>query len=429
MRTYGIGDKSVTAAKLGYAPDSTVIVQRGATDIISAANLRAAYTAAKALEPGGAPVGNGFHVTGDISPDLTGYFFENGTYGGLPAYERQDGGAWLWFDGDYYCLTQGKGDAVDGTFVNIDATVVPGSYSATPDYSGSSTVTAFTNRAAVIIPTGIYDFGLGDVADDNHGLEVDAECVDLIGETGQREDVVLTSAIATASRGTVEQTADDVKLRGFTMEITSASSDGTLGTEASAYFPDTALANAELTDIECKSTNSGVKSMRTHIEYAGTTVGGNTGGYTNVKSGDNSFGRGGTASGTFTDCTGGLGSFGGNCGTASGTFTDCTGGTFSFGEAASGTFIDCTGDTGSFGGGMDGIVDAGAVFIRCHGSGVAARIYAGTVRDCYDDSWERFDNGTTAHISNAAENLADVMTKFNTLLSQLESYGILAASQ
>ena len=127
--------------KVDLASDSTITVKRGTTDILSAAALRTAYTAAKALTPGGNAL-------------------------------------------------------------------------------------SATNRAVVMIPAGRYDFGLGDVGDSNHGLELDAQFVDLVGATGVREEVILTSAIAVASRGTVEQTADDVRISGLTMGITSASSTG-----------------------------------------------------------------------------------------------------------------------------------------------------------------------------------------------------------
>ena len=304
--------------KVDLASDSTITVKRGTTDILSAAALRTAYTAAKALTPGGNAL-------------------------------------------------------------------------------------SATNRAVVMIPAGRYDFGLGDVGDSNHGLELDAQFVDLVGATGVREEVVLTSAIAVASRGTVEQTADDVKISFLTMEITSASSAGGDATEASAYFPTTALANAALTDVICQSENpGGVDSMRTAIEYAGT--------YIRVTSGQNSFGSYGTASGTFTDCVGGNSSYGrggpasgtflrcvaghesfGVYGTASGTFTDCAGGDYAFGGygTVSGTFTDCV--ASGFGGFAPGsTVDAGAVFIRCHGAGTHMNV--GTTRDCLDASNNRIDN-------------------------------------
>ena len=87
----------------------------------------------------------------------------------------------------------------------------------------------------------------------------------------------------------------------------------------------------------------------------------------NCKGGDNSFGGGVTASGTFTSCTGGLFSFGGG-GTASGVFTNCTGDVYSFGAAggtASGTFTNCTGADGAFGSGGT----ASGTFTNCTGGG------------------------------------------------------------
>lgn len=51
--TAGLEDQSVTAAKMGYAHDAIVIVQHGANDVANGTNLKAAYTAAKSLTPGG----------------------------------------------------------------------------------------------------------------------------------------------------------------------------------------------------------------------------------------------------------------------------------------------------------------------------------------------------------------------------------------
>ena len=302
-------------------PDSTITVERGTTDVLSADNLRIAYTAAKALTPGGNAL-------------------------------------------------------------------------------------SATNRAVVMVPAGRYDFVLGDVADDNHGLELDAQFVDLVGATGVREEVILTSAIAIASRGTVEQTADDVKISFVTLEITSATSTGSGATEPAAYFPTTALANAVLSDVICQSENSGVYSMRVGVEYAGT--------YTRVTGGDHSFAGSGNASGTFTDCVGGnfsfgyywwtvgaasgsfirciggYSSFGGDGSPASGTFTDCVSGSLSFGSGgtASGTFTDCVSGSSSFG--KWGTVDAGAVFIRCHGADT--HMNTGKTRACYTSAWATIDN-------------------------------------
>jgi len=340
---FGDDTEQTTAGGSGYyAPDSMVTVQRGTNDILSAANLRTAYTAAAALTPGGNAL-------------------------------------------------------------------------------------AADNRAVVYIPAGRYDFGTGDGS--NHGLELDTEFVDLVGMTGNREDVVLTSAITVASRGTVEQTADDVKIGFLTMEIVSSVSPTMQNPDPAAYFPATALTNTVMSDVICLGNTSmgyGIP-MRIGIEYAGT--------YTRVDGGGWSFAGGqnittnSIASGTFTDCVGGTKSFGagngaiasgdfircntsgggecfgsgGNNSVANGNFTDCVGGNYCFasdwsGQDASGVFIRCIVDAYSFGnsgtasgtfidcdggsaGSFGSTVDSGAVFTRC--SPITATQLDGTVKNCY----------------------------------------------
>lgn len=83
----------------------------------------------------------------------------------------------------------------------------------------------------------------------------------------------------------------------------------------------------------------------------------------------NSFGGGGTASGTFIDCTGGISAFGGNGGTASGTFLRCIAASKSFGGdgVASGTFTSCDGSGGAFGGYTGAAGTATGTFVDCKG--------------------------------------------------------------
>lgn len=80
-----------------------------------------------------------------------------------------------------------------------------------------------------------------------------------------------------------------------------------------------------------------------------------------------SFGGNGTASGAFNNCTGGESSFGGgNGGMASGTFNNCTGGQYAFGgfdAIASGIFNNCIGGDNSFGSGDGGM--ASGTFTNC----------------------------------------------------------------
>lgn len=255
-----------------YAPDSLVIVQRGATDVASATSLRAAYAKAKLLTPGGNAL-------------------------------------------------------------------------------------SATNRAAVIVPPGRYDFVLGDVDDSNHGLKVDTQFIDIVGQTGIPEDVVLTSQVATASRGTLEQTADDVHIKGITLDIDPAAyTQNDDSTDPAAYFPTTNLTDAKLTDVVMSSQDEAKGwTMRLAVTYSGEFV--------SCDGGDYSFGGNGTASGVFTGCVGVDNSFGGN-GTASGEFINCTGGDGSFsGISNSGT---------------------GAVMRRCRSTGRpdAIKNWQGLMIDC-----------------------------------------------
>jgi hypothetical protein len=259
-----------------------------------------------------------------------------------------------------------------------------------------------SNRLAIILPAAKYDLG-------TQSLILDTEYIDIIGSTSDRSKHYITSNVGAINRGTVQQTANDVKLYNLTIENsnTTYSSEETDSINPSAYFPDS---NLNLTYVENVLFSSNfdndliwVFSMRSGIEYSGTfincTGGGlSFGGYNGIVSGifkdctggDLSFGFYGSISGTFTnctagagsfgyngstvgifkDCTGGLGSFGGNSGTASGTFTNCTGESSSFGGfngVATGTFKDCAGGDYSFGGKGDGPGLASGDFTNCTG--------------------------------------------------------------
>lgn len=220
--------------------DACIVVRRGSTDTENAANLRAAYTSAKALTPGGNAL-------------------------------------------------------------------------------------SATNRACVIVPPGRYDFGTGDGS--NHGLVLDTQYVDLIGLS--RDGTILTSQITTSSRGTLEQTANDVRITNLTIELVGVLGDG------HAYHPVSNLPLTRCDHVTFK--NAGNYSTTDGLNYSGT--------YTNCISGDYSFV--GTASGTFINCACGNYSFGGGWGgAASGTFVNCTAGDSSFGTAdggngLTGTLRDC----------------------------------------------------------------------------------------
>jgi hypothetical protein len=122
-----------------------------------------------------------------------------------------------------------------------------------------------------------------------------------------------------------------------------------------------------------------------------------SGTYIRCKSGFNSFASGGLASGKFIDCEAGYGSFGGDgsesdlVGEASGEFINCKAADYSFGvngaflecPAASGVFTNCSGGLGSFG----AYSHASGTFTNCSGGveafqgGVAAGKYIGCRAD------------------------------------------------
>lgn len=238
------------------------------------------------------------------------------------------------------------------------ATNLQAAYDAAKALTPGGNALAANNRARCIVPSGRYDFVTGDGT--NHGLVLDTEFVDLIGLTGDPDDVVLTSQIATASRGTLEQTADDVRTNGITVDIDSAYGSQVVdATDPAAYWPNADLSSVVISD--CKFTtqdSTNAWSTRLDVEFSGT----------HTKCVVGTMGFGSPASGTFTGCIGGFQSFGGSTSlVASGTFTDCIGGNESFGGGngiASGTFIGCIGGDDSFGGGSG---TASGVFANCVG--------------------------------------------------------------
>ena len=210
-----------------------------------------------------------------------------------------------------------------------------------------------TNRLAIILPPAIYDLG-------TQSLILDTQYIDIVGSTPDRSKHHIKSNVGEIDRGTVQQTANNVKLYNLTIEnINNTYSRTDLIEDPAAYFPTSNLNNTYLENINFIG-NASVFPMRVRIEYSGT--------YINCTGGDYAFGGIGTASGTFTNCTGGDYSFCGDGVNASGTFTNCTGGNYAFGGdggTASGTFKDCTGGDTSFGGGSGGV--ATGTFTNCRG--------------------------------------------------------------
>jgi hypothetical protein len=313
-------------------------------------------------------------------------------------------------------------------------------YAQAKEFTPHGSVLSATNRATIILLPGRYDLG-------TTRLNLDTDFVDIIGLTDTPEQVVITSQINLSDSGTIYQTANDVKIKGVTIDrtgnpagsgagrtaayfpfpkataITTWSGDGTTMTIAanghglqtgdsvrisgsgnssvdgaftvtriddnSFSYPSTvnaagsigtATERLNLTQIEnCVFSGTSGSGMRIGMEYSGT--------YRRCVGGDYSFG--GTllgnpattaiASGLFEDCTAGTESFGGG-GTASGTFTRCTSSGSGFGGTASGTFTDCSSSINSF-------TFPSGIFVRCSvatsgfGSGFGGSA-TGTFTDC-----------------------------------------------
>jgi len=82
-----------------------------------------------ALPTGGTPPpSHDYQLTGTLTPDITGYYDENGTYNGRSAYQHAPAGWWLWWDGSsFYIISATKG--VFGNFwVAVDADTITGLY-------------------------------------------------------------------------------------------------------------------------------------------------------------------------------------------------------------------------------------------------------------------------------------------------------------
>ena len=280
----------------------------------------------------------------------------------------------------------------------------------TPNGAALST----SNRLAVILPSAKYDLG-------TQSLILDTQYIDIVGSTSDRSKHYIISNVGAPSRGTVQQTANNVKLYNLTIENSNTTySPTSSSTDPAAYFPNTNLNLTYVENVLFTSNISYTWSMRIGIQYSGT--------FTNCTGGDYSFGNNGTISGTFTNCTGGNNSFGStggsitstavltNCtggynsfgnggGSVSGTFTNCTGGDNSFGRSGtgSGTFKYCTGGYASFFG-FFGTSNSAAVFINCIGGDYAfagGGTARGTFTNCTGGDYSfGGDGGTTDGIFN-----------------------------
>jgi hypothetical protein len=314
-----------------------------------------------------------------------------------------------------------------------NGTELRNAYAAAKAFTPNTSALSATNRATVILLPGRYDLG-------TTRLNLDTDFVDIIGLTDTPEQVVITSSIVLSDSGTIHQTANDVKIKGVTIDRTGTPAGSGAGRTA-AYFPfpkATAITSwsgngATMTIAanghglqngdSVRITGSGNSSVDgvftvtriddnsfsypstvnaagsigtaterfnlTQIEncvFSGTSDSAMrrsteyAGTYKKCVSGNESFQV--FASGVFEDCVAGNNSF---TTQASGTFTRCTAGTLSFDGNATGTFTDCTCVSGFASGSGH---SASGIFTRCVVTGGAgfgsagAATATGTFTDC-----------------------------------------------
>lgn len=333
-----------------------------------------------------------------------------------------------------------------------------------------------TNRAAVLVPPGVYALG-------SSQLLADTEFVDIVGMGASPKDVVITSN--DSSQSTLLQSANDMVIRGITLKhLADASATG-----RAAYEIDTVSAFSLVMEdviLSGNGTTSGATVNAAYItqDYYGTfknvqcenspypswdgilwgtwidcsctgdawccTIGGiTTTAVFERCSCVNGFGIfGAVFEGTYTDCevTGrGFGS-GDDC-AAIGIYTRCKANSLSFGSGlnaiAGGTFIDCEANDSSFGWGDGATCNAsimlgcwgknncfgsstsGAVFQNCRGDGTvfnsplgSACTLAGTYINCY--------GGPTSFGGGGTPSTAEIRTlsgKFYNCVAGNQSFG------
>ena len=286
-------------------------------------------------------------------------------------------------EGESFVIDKVTSDAV------TNGTNLLGAYATAAAKTPDGQALSATNRVAVLVLSGQYDLG-------TDALLMDTEFVDLVGVSSQAEGQVIYGAANGPGTGVLMQTADDVRIEHLHVRCTATS--GTLNddTDPAAYYAESIRPLTRIRNCTFWADDSHAWSMRRAIEYSRT--------YEDCTGSVRAFGGGGgTASGTFTNCTGGdyaLSS--GGAGEASGTFTDCAGGNYAFAGnsgTASGTFTNCTGGERSFGGGGGSVTSAA----RLYGCRMTGDLWEGTMRGRMDYChWaHRITCGETARLYNS----------------------------
>lgn len=214
-------------------------------------------------------------------------------------------------------------------------------YAAAKALTPGGSAKSATNRAYLIVMPGVYPLSAQ--------WEIDAEFVDVIGLGSTPLDRGCNVSV-TVTGNDINASANNVRIKGIGTRSGSLLIFNNLPLQVfeECQGGDFSFRNSGTASGSFVNCSGGFGSFG-----GGGVIGGGTasGSFVNCVSGAYSFGGGGTASGSFVNCTGGNFSFGGSGGAASGSFKDCTAGNDSFGSSggtASGKFLRCTLTTGTF---------------------------------------------------------------------------------
>lgn len=352
--------------------DAYIVVEDAATDSARGTNLKAAYTAAKSLTPGGSAlsatnravviVPAGRYDFGSTALDVDTDFVD---FVGVGECRRSEDGTLRMPDTALICDT-------DDEVVNVTARDVHMSgfhiIHETAAKVGLRIDEANAADRARFVDIGITNNGVLDQAVDD-GTNTD------IGSYFENCHTVsnLLGECATVSGTLVYCSGGDDSFAGAGYVASGTFIDchvegvngfaGSGGTASGTFKRCTASGNNAFGGSGTASGTFEYCSCDGQSAFGGNGVASGT--FRNCVSGTESFGSNDTASGTFIDCEStGIDSFGFNA-TASGTFIRCRSGQDSFGTdgTISGSFTDCIGGNGSFRSGSE--TGANAKLIRC----------------------------------------------------------------
>jgi hypothetical protein len=166
----------------------------------------------KIFEAGGADVATwyqeGFYINGAATRNLS---FELINYTG----QKLSTGAYIIVKPSSSAITNG--------------TELLNAYASAKTFTPNTSALSINNRATVMLLPGTYDLG-------TTRLNLDTDFVDIIGITDTPEQVVITSQVSISNSGTIYQTANDVKIKGVTINRT-GTPQGTGSSRTAAYFP------------------------------------------------------------------------------------------------------------------------------------------------------------------------------------------------